>query len=139
MRAYACDAEEGAAHQRTLHSSIAGFIHVDIGTKVMVITVLLYGFAMAMRRRAYRLVLMAPRPQLLSQWRALAGADRVVGRCSRNWNVWQYRASIIGVRRVICVTEDTGRTYIDDIVSSSGRFSSDIHGRCWLLPFNMCH
>ena len=91
----------GAAQQRTLHG-IAG-LSAGIGTAVMVITGLLYGYMSAVGVSA---VLVMPQPRLFAVgWVVLRIATMllVVLFAWEMERVWYCRADIVGVRRVICV------------------------------------
>lgn len=103
VRGRACDAEWslGAAQRRMLHG-IAG-LSAGIGTAVMVITGLLYGYMSAVGVSA---VLVMPQPRLFAVgWVVLRIATMllVVLFAWEMERVWYCRADIVGVRRVICV------------------------------------
>ena len=111
----------GAAQQRTLHG-IAG-LSAGIGTAVMVITVLLYGYMSAVGVSA---VLVMPQPRLFSLgWRALQVLTvlLVVLFAWELERMWWYRASIIGVCRVICVMVTLAALVTLTILSFWGLFS----------------
>ena len=111
----------GVAQQRTLHG-IAG-LSAGIGTAVMVITGLLYGYMSAVGVSA---VLVMPQPRLFSLgWRALQVLTvlLVVLFAWELERMWRYRASIIGVRRVICVMVTLAALVTLTILSFWGLFS----------------
>lgn len=98
---HATPSELGAAQRRMLHG-IAG-LSAGIGTAVMVITVLLYGYMSAVGVSA---VLVMPQPRLFAVgWVVLRIATMllVVLFAWEMERVWYCRADIVGVRRVICV------------------------------------
>ena len=98
---HATPSGRGAAQQRTLHG-IAG-LSAGIGTAVMVITGLLYGYMSAVGVSA---VLVMPQPRLFAVgWVVLRIATMllVVLFAWEMERVWYCRADIVGVRRVICV------------------------------------
>lgn len=91
----------GAAQRRMLHG-IAG-LSAGIGTAVMVVTGLLYGYMSAVGVSA---VLVMPQPRLFAVgWVVLRIATMllVVLFAWEMERVWYCRADIVGVRRVICV------------------------------------
>ena len=98
---HATPSELGAAQRRMLHG-IAG-LSAGIGTAVMVITGLLYGYMSAVGVSA---VLVMPQPRLFAVgWVVLRIATMllVVLFAWEMERVWYCRADIVGVRRVICV------------------------------------
>ena len=98
---HATPSELGAAQRRMLHG-IAG-LSAGIGTAVMVITGLLYGYMSAVGVSA---VLVMPQPRLFAVgWVVLRIATMLLVALFA-WEmerVWYCRADIVGVRRVICV------------------------------------
>ncbi len=118
----------GAAQQRTLHG-IAG-LSAGIGTAVMVITGLLYGYMSAVGVSA---VLVMPQPRLFAVgWVVLRIATMllVVLFAWEMERVWYCRADIVGVRRVICVMVALGTLATLMTLSSSGPILAVILPMC---------